>query len=448
MTSLSLKTELRQQLQLTPQLMQSMELLQMNSSELLEYINQVAEENPVIECEDPQDLQNDFERLLQTASRFDSAADGSSIVYEQRNPESITHSSIPDGLHPFLTDQLDRLHLSKPLLALTKHMVLLIDEDGYLPEEDLADLQKLDLPFHMVSDALRIIQQLEPAGVGAGTLSECLLLQLRRKGLDSPVITKIVGSCLPELGRKQYGAISRKLGISREDILSAEAVIAELDPRPGEAFQSEASTIYTRPDIFVVEENGQLKVLLDESYLPRISISDYYLRLFRESKEKETADYLREKLRQARWVLDGLNRRKNTLQSCAEAIVSVQQEFFLGHTQELRPMNLVSLSHALELHPSTVSRATRGKYIQCRQGIFPLRYFFNRSCGENVSTQAVKQKLLLLIRSEDPQHPLSDQTLCALLLQEGISVSRRTVAKYRMELGIPSSPARRNRTIP
>ena len=201
-----------------------------------------------------------------------------------------------------------------------------------------------------------------------------------------------------------------------------------------------------RPDVFVVELDGELRVVLNEYYLPKISVNPYYENMARNGDDAEARTYLKEKLRQTKWLLESMERRGSTLRRCAEAILETQRAFFEGKTTELAPMKLTTLAEALSLHPSTVSRAVRDKYLQCQQGTYPLRYFFNRAVGQrDMSRQAVKQRLLLRLKDEDPAHPLSDQALCALLTGEGISVARRTVAKYRMELGIGTASARRKR---
>ena len=245
-------------------------------------------------------------------------------------------------------------------------------------------------------------------------------------------------------GRGEYGPISRELGLTIEEIQAAEKVIASLEPHPGRAFQPSEPTMYVRPDIFVAELDGEWKVILNEYYLPRVSISDYYARLLKESDEQETREYLQKKMQQAKWLLGSLERRGSTLRACAEAILEAQLPFFTGQTGELSPMSLSTLAESLGVHPSTVSRATRGKYLQCRQGTYPLRYFFSRAIGtQGLSQQAVKRKLLELVQGEDHAHPLSDQRLCQLLAAQGVQVARRTVAKYRLELGIRSSAGRR-----
>ena len=185
-------------------------------------------------------------------------------------------------------------------------------------------------------------------------------------------------------------------------------------------------------------------MVLNEYYLPRVSISDYYTRLLKESDEKETRVYLQQKMQQAKWLLNSLERRGSTLRSCAQAILDTQRPFFAGQTGELAPMKLTSLAEQLGVHPSTISRTARGKYLQCRQGTYPLRYFFSRAVSEQgPSQQAVKRKLLELVKAEDPKRPLSDQKLVELLDAQGIQLARRTVAKYRLELGLGSSTARK-----
>ena len=444
---ISLKTDLRQELKLTPQLLQSMEVLQMNAQELLEYLNRVTEENPVLEQEDSADLRHSYEELRQKASWLDGGVYGATFTHDDAAfPERGAVDKETESLSSFLCDQLERKRLPKPLLALAKYMAELVDEDGYLAPEDLDGLTELKIPLSLISEALETLQSLDPAGVGARSLSECLLLQLARQEHVSPAVMDITARFLPELGKKHYGPICRELGLTMEEVRAAEKVISGLDPHPGRAFQPAEPTVYVRPDVFIVELDGELRAVLNEYYLPQISVSDYYVRLLRESDEPETRDYLRQKFQQAKWLLNSLERRGGTLRRCADAILEAQRPFFTGQTTALAPMSLSTLADTLGLHPSTISRAVRGKYLQCRQGTYPLRYFFSRAVTEQgPSRQAVQQKLLALLASEDPCHPLSDQRLCRLLAEDGMEVARRTVAKYRMELGVGSSAARKHR---
>ena len=448
MSLVSLKTELRQELKLTPQLLQSMEVLQMNSQELLEYLGRATEENPLLEQEENASLRSAYEELRQKASWIDGGVfTAASFTHDATAlPEQGGLDQHLESLFAFLCDQLDRKRLSKPLLALSRYIAELVDEDGYLAIEDLDGLTELNIPQPLIDEALETVQSLDPAGVGARSLPECLLLQLKRQKNPPAAAAEIISQFLPELGRKHYGPICRELNLTMDAVRAAEKTIAALDPHPGRAFQSAEPTVYIRPDVFVVELDGELKIVLNEYYLPRISISSYYTRLLKESDEKDTRTYLQEKMRHAKWLLDSLDRRGSTLRRCADAILQAQYAFFSGETFELAPMNLSSLAEELHLHPSTISRAVHGKYLQCSHGTYPLRYFFSRAVQEQgPSRQAVKHKLLALVKQENPAHPLSDQQICDLLSQNGIFVARRTVAKYRIELGIGSSTARKHR---
>lgn len=446
MSLTTLKADLRQELKLTPQLLQSIEVLQMNSQELLEYLGKAAEENPVLEQEDAPALREAYEDLRRKAGWIDGGVWGSTFFHEGREyQEKGKPDREAESLTGFLWDQLERRNLPKPLLALSKYLAEMVDEDGYLAEEDVESLSELQLPQDLVSEAVKTVQSLEPPGVGARSLPECLTIQLSRRGVDiSPALLEIVARFLPELGRKHYGPICRALGLSVEELREAERTIAALNPYPGRAFQPAEPVAYVRPDVFIVEENGELSVVLNEYYLPRITISGYYTRLMKESDEPKTREYLREKLRQAKSLLDSLDRRNATLRRCAEAVLSAQMPFFTGKTGELNPMSLRSLAEELDFHASTISRTIHGKYLQCRQGTYPLRYFFSGPVGKlGISRQAVQQKLLTLIREEDPRHPLSDRRLSELLSSSGVPVARRTVAKYREQLRIGSSTVRR-----
>lgn len=437
---MGLDQSLRQEQRLTPQMVQSMEVLQMNAQELLEYINRAADENPLLEREEAAVLREEYRQLCSRISWLDA---GPTAAPTEGAERSGTDWEL-ESLSAFLCDQLERLALDKPLLALCQYMARLVDEDGYLQQEDLDSLQELPISGDAIEKALRTLQSLEPAGVAARDLCECLTLQLRRQGEKDKTVLAIVKHHLSRLGRHHYGAIAREMGVTEKQVRDAEERIAALDPRPGRAFQRAEQTQYVRPDVFVAKVEDGWQVILNEYYLPRIQISPYYSRLLNESPDAETVAYLRGKMRQAQWLLYSLSQRGATLRRCAEAILGRQEDFFAGKSRELRPMTMKELAAELELHPSTVTRCVQGKYLQCRQGTYPLRYFFSLPSG-GTSRQAIKQKLLLLVRDEDGSHPLSDEKLCALLAEDGVEISRRTVAKYRMELGIPAASGRKKR---
>lgn len=434
------KQQMKQELWLTPQLLQSMEVLQMNAQELLEHVNAALEENPVLEREESAAKGREYARLRAQAVWLDAGET------RQREPEAWwgDPGRETEELGAFLCEQLERQVKDKAMLALCRYMARLVDEDGYLPQEDLDSVSQLRVPREMAAEALKILQSLEPAGVAARDLAECLTLQLRRSGEEDPVALVIVQQHLQALGQGHYGAIARAVQCSERQVRAAAEKIARLQPRPGSGFHGPEESLYVRPDIFVLELDGQWQAVLNEYYLPSLSVSTYYETLLRQAKEKETAAYLREKLRQARWLLQNLERRGSTLQRCADVLVQRQEAFFAGSTTELAPMTLRQLAQETGMHPSTVTRALQGKYLQCRQGAYPLRYFFSAEAG-GISRQAVQQKMLQLLKEEDPRRPYSDEKLCSLLAQQGVQVARRTIAKYREELHIPPAAKRRRK---
>lgn len=447
MNHLELKVALQQQLKLTPQLMQSMQVLQMNSHELSDYLNTITQENPLLEQDDSQALRSAYEDLRQKASWLDGGVYGATFTHgESHAPEQATHDKELDSLASFLCDQLERKRLAKDQLALCKYIAQMVDEDGRLFQEDLDDLSKLKIPQSMIDQAVTQVQTLEPVGVAARTLSECLVLQLDRLPHIPTGAREIAQHFLSQLSRKHYGPIAQELGLSLPQIQAVEVCLAKLEPFPGRGFQTAEPTVYVRPDLFIVELDGVFQVILNEYYLPTIRINDFYAKLLKESEEAESRAYLADKLQQAKSLLNALSRRGSTLQACANAVLETQFAFFAGTTTELSPMQLSTLAQTLDVHPSTVSRALRGKYLQCRQGTFPMRYFFSHAVGSfGLSEQAIKGRIAKLLKGESPQKPLSDQKLCNLLEQDGIYLARRTVTKYRMELGVPSSTARKVR---
>lgn len=426
---------LHQELRLSPQLIQSAAILRMDAQELLEYLGRVREENPVVEQEEP--LRRDYEALRRRASWVDAGLmpqDAGSIPEVGRREREL------ESLQAFLLDQLHRLRLEKKLQRSCAYIICHLDGDGYLDSEDLEGVEEGEA-------ALKIVQSLEPPGVGARSLSECLLLQLGRGETVDPLGSAIVSEYLPQLGRRSYAAIAKALGVKTEAVKAAAERIAALEPYPGRNYQEEEETLYVRPDLFVLEEAGQWQVVLNEYYLPRVSVSPYYETLMKEVEDPQTREYLRQKLRHAHWVIEGLERRGTTLRRCGEEVLELQRPFFAGETDELVPMTLARLAERLELHPSTVTRALRGKYLQCRRGMYPLKYFFSGGVGEEYSRQAVKHRILTCIREEDPRHPLSDRAICEELSRQGIQIARRTVAKYRESAGIPVAAARRKESL-
>lgn len=281
--------------------------------------------------------------------------------------------------------------------------------------------------------------------MGAAELWECLALQLERIGETGPALT-IVRDHLEALAKRHDRAIAAKLNITPAQVEEARRTIRELDPRPGSVFQRTEQIFYIQPDLTVEEQEGRLTVKSTRGERPPFRLSRYYQKLLKQSEDREVRDYLSEKLRQAENVLWAADQRGSTLLRCAQVIVERQSDFFRFGPEALRPLRMGEVAQELGLHESTVSRAVREKYLQCPQGLYPLSWFFTRSAGtgEGVSGTAARKLLLRLIDGEDKAKPLSDQQLSEHMAREGCPISRRTVAKYREELGIPSASGRKS----
>lgn len=429
---------LAQTLKLSPTLLQSMHILQMNTQELSDYLNDLALENPAMEYDEaPGPSWEDF------SSRVPWLADTAASTGTGDLPADLGRAAdASDSLEVLLRDQLARLSLAPPLLALCQYLADSLGPKGRLDPEDLEGLTRAGVPEGLLDQAVETLQSLDPPGIAARSLEECLVLQLRRLPGDQSLAIRLCGH-LEALAQGAVPALAKRLRVSEADVKAAAETIRSLDPDPVGDLAPAGPIQYVRPDAWVAEVDGILQVFVNQWDLPRFSLSQDCQRLARTAVEAETAEYLRQKIQQAQWVLQCVRRRQATLESCLTALVAAQEAFFLGQRETPVPLLRRDLAEGLEVHPSTVTRTLQHKYIQCRQGLFPTAYFFSRKTGGDWSEQAVKARLVQLIREEDPVHPRSDQALTELLEAEGIRLARRTVAKYRQALGIPPSSRRR-----
>ena len=305
---------------------------------------------------------------------------------------------------------------------------------------------QMERPMEVVEQALAVVQSLEPAGVGARNLSECLVLQLQRRHEDSGLAIAIARDHLEALSKNRYGLIAKALGVTQEEVYAACEVIRSLNPRPGSGFAARENLTYINPDIFVVNFPDHFEILTNDYFFPSLNVSSYYCRMLKDSEDSEVKEYLMGKVRQAKWVVRSIEQRRSTLLQCAEHILELQEDFFRHGPGHLKPMSLADIAQRVGVHESTVSRTVKDKYIQCASGVYPLSYFFSRGLkgsADAASPDAAKALLKKLIAGEDKKKPFSDQKLCELMSREGCELSRRTVAKYRDELGIPSTTGRK-----
>ena len=442
---------------LSPQMMQSMEILQMGSQELLEYIEEAVQENPVLEPEENYDKQDEFSVLRRKLEWLEST-DPQNRYYHQQDTEEEdsplkNYGTVEDedeNLYYYVLSQLRVLELEPQVMDAGVFLVESLNQNGWLDEplEDLA--ADCGCSLAVMEQALAAVQSLEPAGVGARTLSECLKLQLVRRAPVDELAVRIAENYLDALSKSRYGLIARELKVTAEEVRASCDRIRALNPRPGTGFAARENLTYINPDIIVVSFPDHFELLSNDYYFPTLHISGYYTRLMKESDDGQVRDYLTDKMRQAKWMVKAIEQRRSTLMACAECILELQEAFFHKGPGHLVPLSLADVAGRIGVHESTVSRAVKDKYIQCSMGVYPLSYFFSRGLGasasageEAASPDAAKALLKKFIAGEDKKKPLSDQKLCELMAAQGCPLSRRTVAKYRDELHIPSTAGRK-----
>ena len=441
---------------LSQQQLQGVELLQMSAQELESYLRELSQENPVVELEEhfaPAQESPREEDLLRRL-RWLEDNDRQNHYYQHIDEEELDPlvrvsgtGGLEETLVRFISRQLDRLGVEEELDRAVRYLAACLDGGGYL-RFSLEELSgQTGIPLSRMKQALALLHSLEPAGVGAADLSQCLELQLLRIGEEGPALA-IVRDHLEALAKRHYRAIASALGITVEQVREAEGIIRELEPRPGAVFEQPEQVAYIQPDVFVAEEEGRFVARTRGGERPPFRISAYYRDLLSQSGEQEVREYLTGKLRQAEGVLWAIGQRERTLLRCAQAITECQQDFFRLGPQALVPLRMADVAQELGVHESTVSRSIREKYLQCARGVYPMSYFFSRSAtadqsGAAVGGTAARALLKQLLDQEDKSRPLSDQKLSEEMERQGCPISRRTVAKYREEMNIPGASGRK-----
>jgi len=485
---------LGQQLVMTPQLRQAIKILQVSRAELEQLVDQELEENPVLEEDlEGREEQEPVEEPPRTEERLESAPAGNG---EEEWPEPATQRETTTELEPesglnaidwndYLTNYSNDWHASsatpadyddekRPSLesmlvraqSLTEHLLwqlqmnaldeeeqsvtgLLIgnmDKDGYLQlqVEEIAFQSGKD--FEVVERALTRIHELDPPGVGARDLRECLLLQLRAQGLEDGLAARIVSDHLTLLEGKRFDKIAKELDVTVDEVVVAAGHIATLEPKPGRNF-GDGDVRYITPDVFVQKVGDEYVVTLNEEGLPRLRVSSYYRQVLGGQGGSDAKRYIQDKMRAAAWLIKSIQQRQRTLFMVTSSIVKFQREFLDRGIAHLKPLVLKDVALDIGMHESTVSRATANKYVHTSQGIFELKYFFtsslNKTDGDEVSAESVKDRIRAIVTAEDARRPLSDQHIAEILAKEDVDIARRTVAKYREIMGILPSSKRR-----
>ena len=453
---MDLSLQLRQKQMLSQKMQQSVEILQMNVCTLSEYIRAFAEENPLVEwSEEAEPLREEGDTLLRKLEWLEEADEQNRSLYRmEQEQEERERETNPYGkkegqsLREFLLFQINTQEIPQGHKAVLRFLAESTAESGYL-ERDAIEMMMEKYPMKK-STAARILAQfqaLEPAGVGARSLQECLLLQLRQKNASALAI-RLTRKYLEDLAKNRLSHIAKAEKVSMERLLHALQEIRACQPKPGSGFAGTGAVEYIVPDVLVERRGEALIVITNRTVMPRLHISRSYVKLLREKADIQTEEYIAEQLRRAEWALQCIARRENTLRQVVEEIVRRQQKFFRSPQGQLAPLRLADIAEALAMHESTVSRTVKEKYLQCERGVFPLHAFFSKAMArtenvESVSAESVKSRLRELIAEEERENPLSDRMLTERLTAEGIQISRRTVAKYREAMGIAGAAGRR-----
>jgi RNA polymerase sigma-54 factor len=470
-----LELRLAQKLILTPQLQQAMKLLQMPQLELSQALSLEVVENPFLEESveelnieemsheeresiEKEDTTEDTEASLEKLMSFqvdeyfeERGSDGRDLGYF--NPGTVTPPPYDQiftkeqDLYDHLLWQLRLSNESEDIRRVGETIIGNLDENGYLrvPLEEIMVQAKTDMTT--AEKALALVQSFDPPGVGARNVKECLLLQLDVLNLKDTLAEKIIVNNMEELEKKRYKLIAHQYNLPLEDVMVAIKVIEGLEPKPGRNFTS-ASTNYVVPDVYVTKGPDGYQIVLNDEGIPRLRISSFYRKLIRQKDAfpKETRQFLVEKLRSAVGLLKSLDQRNRTIYRVTESILDLQKEFFDGGIENIKPLTLKDVASILNLHESTVSRVTSNKHLSCPHGIFSFRFFFSNALhgdAGSISSTSVKNMIKKIVLEEDSGKPLSDQRIAGVLKSRGVMVARRTVAKYREELGIPSQAQRK-----
>ncbi|MHC1759325.1 MAG: RNA polymerase factor sigma-54 [Negativicutes bacterium] len=455
---MGLNLDLSQKLVMTPQLCQAITILQLSALDLAELVQQELLDNPVLDqaesLEKEVNLPIAQEPVPTPAPDYFDWADyfsegGSRGLYTRNDasePENRDVAACGMSLHEHLELQLDFMNLNEREKSAGCYLIGCIDDNGYLTctMEDVASA--LQLPVKTIENLLSVIQGFDPAGVGARNLQECLRIQIRQRGVEDPLIERMIDDYLEAAASGRYAWIAGKIGITAEEVRKAMQLIRTLNPKPGSAISAASPCSYVVPDITVRKIDGEYLILINDTQVPGLRVNPYYKKMARDT-DGDARKFIEGRIGSALWLIRSIEQRRQTLQKVMQTIIDLQPDFFDIGSRHLLPMTMKQVADRVGVHESTVSRATANKYVATAHGLFSLRSFFSAGVsavdGSTMSATRVKREIRELVAAEDPMRPLSDQALTELLVKQGVAVSRRTVAKYREEMEIQPSCRRK-----
>ncbi len=448
---------MQQRLVMTPRLQQALKLLQMPTQELQQVLKQEILQNPMLVPEDELTDSTDDDNAEQEASEDEEDSEeeidwkdyyedgfrsGSGFAEEEERKEFLER--VPVAKRSFSDHLIGQLRLAtekEHVLMIGEYIIGSLDDSGYLtcPLEEVANT--FGVSIEEAEEVLKVIQTFDPSGIGARDLKECLMIQINVRGLSDSIAARIVREHFDEFKQKKYLDLSKKLKISLKDIQAQASVIGSLNPKPGLDILDE-SPKYVIPDLVVERVAEKYIVYLNDRNIPRLTISQSYRDELKRNPDisSETKDFIQGRLKNAKWLIQTIEQRRRTMIKVMESIVEEQREFFEKGTASLRPLTLQQVASKIGMHESTVSRVTTNKYVQTPRGVYELKYFFSSSLGtisgDEVSAKSAKLSIEKIIEKEDIKKPLSDQKIADILKEGGLIIARRTVAKYREQLGI------------
>lgn len=452
---MAIKMTLAQKQIISQKMIQSVNILQMSSLELTEYIKEVALENPVVDFpEEEADTKNE-ERIKKL--EWLASLDEQNRSYYQYDLNDVKNETGMNNLAPHIAERLEdnlRMQLinrsySDKEQEIFDYIIQCLDSRGFftVPVPEVAMVHGVSEQF--VQHCIDIMRSLEPAGVCAANVQECLLTQLGKRDDCGEIERAIIHDYMKLLGKNQLHTIAKNLNVEISQVIEAAKKIRELNPKPSQGFDNGEPMQYVVPDIIIVKFQNRLEILLNDHTCPIFHVNKDYLQMLKTNCSKEVKDYLFDKFRQAEEIQACIQKRGSTLMSLAKCIVNVQRDFFMTGENSLKTFHLYEAAEVIGCHESTVSRALKDKYLQCCWGIYPLSFFFPKGLGNqyaspHMTTLKVKEKLKEVIEQEDKEKPYSDKKITELLNAGGIDISRRTVVKYREEMNIPNSRGRKN----
>lgn len=452
-----------QKLVMTTEMKQAIEILQLTSMELNNLIDKELLENPMLEFNDSpmesmevvkEDVakkeeskdQIDWDDYFQNmqSTEFRNTPSTSYDPDDEFNFEKFSYYETTLNEYLLLQFHVIAEELTETEILVGEYLIDCIDDNGYLliDMEYICDI--LDVGPDSIEKLIAIIQQFDPAGVGARDIKECLLIQLRQEGYDDEVYENLINNYLTDLAENQFKRVSQETGIATDELMAFKELIKTLEPKPGRQFTNFDGVKYIIPDGSIEWIDDELVVHINDISAPRLKINSFYQGMLKTRNENEdTKKYIEKKLDSAAFLIKSIEQRRDTIRKVIEAIADYQENFFREGVEDLKPLTLKTIADMIEVHESTVSRAIRGKYVQTPKGTFALKFFFKRGFSQgadDVSSEAIKQKIQSFVDAEDKRKPLSDQKIVELLKEQGVDVARRTIAKYREALNIlPSS---------